>query len=63
MTFLRLWALGLVLVLGVILAGCSGMGCRSDSLPLYPTPGNRLENLPEAYRNRAVYLEKCLSKA
>jgi hypothetical protein len=46
MTFLRLWALGLVLVLGVILAGCSGMGCRSDSLPLYPDPGKPVGEPP-----------------
>ena len=39
MTFLKLRALGLILLLGLSLAACSGMGCKSDSLPVYPDQG------------------------
>ncbi len=39
MTFLRLCALGLILVLGLSLAACSGVGCKTDKLPVYPDHG------------------------
>jgi hypothetical protein len=39
MTFLRQCALGLILVLGLSLAACSGVGCKSHKPPVYPDPG------------------------
>jgi hypothetical protein len=45
MTFLRLCALGLILVLGLSLAACSGVGCKSEKPPVYPGPGNPVGEL------------------
>jgi hypothetical protein len=46
MTFLRLCALGLLLVFWLGLAACTGMGCKSDSLPVYPDPGKPVGEPP-----------------
>jgi len=47
MTFLKLCALGLVLAFGLSLAACSGRGCRSDTLPVYPDTGKPTGEPPE----------------
>ena len=39
MTFLRLCALALILVFGLSLAACSGVGCRTDTPTIYPDHG------------------------
>lgn len=39
MTFLRLCAVSLILLSVLSLAACSGMGCKSDNLPVYPDLG------------------------
>jgi hypothetical protein len=39
MTFLRLCALGLILVSGLSIAACSGVGCKSNKPPVYLDPG------------------------
>jgi len=54
MTYPRLWAVGLILIFGLSIAGCS-RACKSDKIPVYPDSGKSTEEPDKDVQKKSNY--------